>query len=212
MVYKYRVTLTGIKGFFRVYYVNGNNSLYSFYKQMRDDMEFPQDQMILFKALDGDQNVTARYSLMDLGAGTVDEVSIARTVKDGICSFVFFYDVTNKKSINITFEGEAEDQKVLVPVLAEVKGPNPIEFENGYVAFEDLPDEQRHLPSENDKPKKSGLEALLDALENGEDEDDDDDEDDGDEEEEEDDEEDDDEKDDDEDGKEIFDGSEDLTL
>ena len=36
------------------------------------------------------------------------------------------------------------------PVLAESKGPNPIEFENGYVAFEDLPDRQRHLPGEED--------------------------------------------------------------
>ena len=34
------------------------------------------------------------------------------------------------------------------PLLSEVKGPNPIEFENGYVAFEDLPERQRHLPGE----------------------------------------------------------------
>ena len=32
----------------------------------------------------------------------------------------------------------------------EVKGPNPIEFENGYVAFEDLPAKERHLPGEGD--------------------------------------------------------------
>ena len=36
------------------------------------------------------------------------------------------------------------------PVLAETKGPNPIEFENGYVAFEDLPETQRHLPGEEE--------------------------------------------------------------
>jgi len=209
MVYKYRVTLTGIKGFYRVYEVNGCNSLYSFYKQMRDDMEFPQDQMILFKAMDSVDIVTARYSLVDLGAGTVDEVSMAKTVKDGIKSFVFFYDVTNKKSVNITLEGEAEDSKALLPTLVDVKGPNPIEFENGYVAFEDLPDEQRHLPSESDKPKKTGLAALLDALESGEDADDEDMSDDDVDDE---DDEDDDEKDYSEDGKEIFDGSEDLTL
>ena len=35
-------------------------------------------------------------------------------------------------------------------MLTESKGPNPIEFENGYVAFEDLPDKQRHLPGEED--------------------------------------------------------------
>ena len=65
------------------------------------------------------------------------------------------------------------------------KGPNPIEFENGYVAYEDLPDEQRHLPGEN----KGGLDF-------------DDDEDFDDEEEDEE------EEDDDEDGKEIYDENE----
>ena len=54
--------------------------------------------------------------------------------------------------MNIQVEGEAEGVKVLpdFPVLAETKGPNPIEFENGYVAFEDLPETQRHLPGEAD--------------------------------------------------------------
>ena len=36
------------------------------------------------------------------------------------------------------------------PFLADSKGPNPIEFENGYVAFEDLPERQRYLPGEED--------------------------------------------------------------
>ena len=67
------------------------------------------------------------------------------------------------------------------PLLAESKGPNPIEFDNGYVAFEDLPEKQRVLPGE-------------------ESDDDDDDLDDFDEEEEEEEE--------DEDGKEIYDESE----
>ena len=54
--------------------------------------------------------------------------------------------------MNITVEGEAEGVRVNpdFPVLAETKGPNPIEFENGYVAFEDLPDKQRHLPGEEE--------------------------------------------------------------
>ena len=34
-----------------------------------------------------------------------------------------------------------------VPRLLESKGPVPLEFENGYVAFEDLPEERRRLPS-----------------------------------------------------------------
>ena len=158
MVFRLRVTLTGIKGFFRIYHVNGATTLYTLHKQMRADMEFPQDQLIMFKGL-------------DIGA----------------TDFVYFYDVTNRKSVNITVEGEVEGAVVNPdsPFIAESKGPNPIEFENGYVAYEDLPDEQRHLPGES----KGGLDF-------------------DDDEEFEDEEEDEEEDDDDEDGKEIYDENE----
>ena len=152
MVFKLRVTLSGIKGFFRVYHVNGATTLYTLHKQIRSDLEFPQDQLIMFKGLDIEGAVVGRWGLFDLGSGTVDQISLEKAIKAGTDSFVYFYDVTNKKSVNIQVEGEAEGVKVLpdFPVLAETKGPNPIEFENGYVAFEDLPETQRHLPGEED--------------------------------------------------------------
>ncbi|MDO5442085.1 MAG: hypothetical protein Q4G10_00275 [Bacteroidia bacterium] len=210
MVYSFKVTLTGIKGFYRIYHLNGENSLYSFHKQMRSDMEFPQDQLILFKAFDASGNVVARYGLFDLGNGAVDDITLEQAVKKGITSFTYFYDVTNKKSVNISFEGMDENlPAVQCPVLFESKGPNPIDFENGYVAFEDLPDDQRHLPSESDKNRKKSLDALLSALK---DEDDSSDEEDIPDEDEEEDEDDADDFRADEDAIEIFDGSEDLTL
>ena len=186
MVLKFRVTLKGIKGFFRLYYLNADTTLYTFHKQMRADLEFPQDQLIMFKGLDAEDNVVGRYGLFDLGSGTVDAVTVGECCRKGVASFVYFYDVTNRKSVIITCEGEAEGKTVpaAYPLLVEVKGPVPLEFENGYVAYEDLPDEQRHLPGEN----KGGMDF-------------DDDEDFDDEEEEE-------EEDDDEDGKEIYDENE----
>ncbi len=152
MVFKLRVTLAGIKGFFRVYHVHGATTLYTLHKQIRADLEFPQDQLIMFKALDITGAVVGRYGLFDLGWGTVDQTSLEKAIKAGATDFVYFYDVTNRKSVNITVEGEAEGARVNpdFPVLAETKGPNPIEFENGYVAFEDLPDRQRHLPGEEE--------------------------------------------------------------
>ena len=147
MNYRYRVTLAGIKGFFRVYLVNGENSLYTFHKQLRSDLEFPVDQPILFKALDAGGAVVARYALMDIGFGAVDNVSVADTVKAGVASFVYFYDIASRKSVIITLEGEAREFTA-VPRLLESKGPVPLEFENGYVAFEDLPEERRRLPGE----------------------------------------------------------------
>lgn len=193
MLYKYRVTLAGIKGFYRVYEMGGETTLYEFHKQMRADMEFPQDQLIMFKALDAGGGVVARYGLFDLGSGTVDNVTVAQTVKSGVASFLYFYDVPNRKSVIVTFEGEEEGAECS-PSIVDSKGPNPIEFENGYVAFEDLPDSQRHLPGQ--KPDW------------GSDDDDDADgsagadDDDSDEEEE----------DYDEDGKIVFDGTEDLNI
>ncbi|MBO5635243.1 MAG: hypothetical protein J5907_07470 [Bacteroidales bacterium] len=189
MVYQLRVTLAGIKGFYRVYKMDGACTLYEFHKQMRADLEFPQDQLIMFKALDAEGGVVARYGLFDLGSGTVDKVTIEQTVKAGIASFIYFYDVPNKKSVILTFEG-SEEGVCPSPVIVDTKGPNPIEFENGYVAFEDLPDSQRHLPGQ--KPDWLGELGSSSAGSDAEDEDEDD------------------EDDDDEDGKEVFDGTEDL--
>jgi hypothetical protein len=161
-------------------------------------MDFPQDQLILFKALDAKGGVVARYGLFDLGMGAVDAVSMADTVKKGVVSFVYFYDVLNKKSVVLTFEGQVENAApVAVPVLVESKGPNPIEFENGYVAFEDLPEDQKHVaPGSDWEDAKNDKSDDDPDDEDGLDDDDDEDDIHGD----------------DEDGKEIFDGTEELTL
>lgn len=172
MNYKLRVTLQGIKGFFRVYTVGPDFTLYTLHKQMRSDMTFPQDQQILFKAFDAADNVVARYALFDLGNGAVDQITLAKAVKDGIDHFVYFYDTINKKSVCIKIEG-TEEGAPCAPHITDTKGPDPIEFANGYVAFEDLPEEKRRLPGE-ERPK-SKLESLLGInLDEDLDEDDDD--------------------------------------
>ena len=165
MILKYRVSLPGIKGFARVYEVKDSASLYSFHKQMRADMDFPQDQVVLFKSFGKDGEVAARYSVFtDFGFGTIDNVTAGEchkrgedNVTAGEChkrgedKFIYFYDTTNVKSVIVTFEGEAElRSNVLYPLLVEQKGPNPIEFENGYVAFEDLPDDKKKDPEDDD--------------------------------------------------------------
>ena len=191
MVLRYRVSLAGLKGFARVYEVKSTMTLYDFHKRLRDDLDFPHDQLIQFKALDAAGGLVARYGLFDLGSGAVDAVSLGDTVEKGVASFLYFYDVANRKSVIVTCEGEVDARKgASYPVLVETKGPNPIEFENGYVAYEDLPDEQRHLPGERSWSKDKG-DTSFDDDEDLDDEDlddeDEEDEDDGDE-----------------DGKEIF--------
>lgn len=204
MIYSYRVTLAGIKGFYRIYEMSGATTLYDFHKQMRSDMEFAQDQLIMFKALDDVGGVVARYGLFDLGNGTVDKVTVEQTAKAGVKSFIYFYDVLNKKSVIVTLEGIREGNGG-IPMIVDSKGPNPIEFENGYVAFEDLPDSQRHLPGQkpdwdslgedDEKDEDEGAGSGDDSSDEDDDKDDDDEKDDGDE-----------------DGKEVYDGTEDLLL
>ena len=152
MILRYRVSLPGIKGFARVYEVKDTASLYSLHKQMRADMDFPQDQVVLFKAFDKAGNVAARYSVFtDFGFGTIDNVTAGQCHKRGEDKFIYFYDTTNVKSVIVTFDGEGEERRnVLYPLLVETKGPNPIEFENGYVAFEDLPEEKKKDPDDDD--------------------------------------------------------------
>lgn len=152
MILKYRVSLPGIRGFARVYEVKDTASLYSLHKQMRADMDFPQDQVVLFKAFGPDGEVAARYSVFqDFGFGTIDDVTAGQCHKKGEDRFIYFYDTTNVKSVIVTFDGVAEERRnVLYPLLVETKGPNPIEFENGYVAFEDLPDDKKKDPDDDD--------------------------------------------------------------
>lgn len=154
MIFTYRVTLEGIKGFYRVYKVNSNSSLYTFHKQLRSDLEFAVDQPILFKGLDANGTVVAKYALIDLGYGSVDMIKAADAAKAGIVKFIYFYDVSSKKSVNITLESQ-EPGETGLPVIIESKGPLPIEFENGYVAFEDLPEEHRK-PHHCDDPDCDG--------------------------------------------------------
>lgn len=146
MALRYRVSLAGLKGFARVYDLKATTTLYEFHKLLRSELEFPQDQLIQFKALDANDGLVARYGLFDLGAGAVDQVTVKQTVQKNIKSFIYFYDVANRKSVIITFEGEVADVPgAHYPLLVETKGPVPAEFENGYVAYEDLPDDQKHL-------------------------------------------------------------------
>lgn len=162
MILRYRVSLQGLKGFARVYELKSTMSLYDFHNLMRADMEFPQDQLIQFKALYADGKLAARYAMFDLGYGTVDDTTLGDTVEKGVAYFNYFYDVTNKKFVVVTLEGEVdENPKLTYPALVETKGPNPVEFENGYVAYEDLPADQKH-PQHHEPVEKGILDIDLD--------------------------------------------------
>ena len=188
MILRYRISLPNIKGFARVYELDASTSLYDFHKLLSDELDFARDLLIQFKALDKTGGLVARYAMFDLGWGAVDGVSLAATVKKGISQFIYFYDVINKKNVIVTCEGEVDAKPgEEYPLLVESVGPNPVEFENGYVAFVDLPASQRPMP-----PSKPDWSKVVADDDDDFDEDDDED----------------DEDDDDDDGKEIYDENE----
>lgn len=150
MTYKYKVSLPGIKGFYRIYKLRPDTTLFHFHNTMRSDMDFPQNQIVLFKAVNpADGKAVSRYSSVDLGKGTIDAVTVGQLHKAGEDNFVYFYDTTNAKSVLLNFMEECPDMQDAKVVLDDTKGPNPIEFENGYVAFEDLPKEKQIAPSDD---------------------------------------------------------------
>lgn len=142
MTYRIRVSLPNIKGFARVYEAGSRNSLHTLAKQMISDMEFPMDQVVLFKAFDAAGTLVARYATFDLGDGSIENITLEKLAKEGVVELTFFYDTIYKKSVIVTIEGEGATNAT-IPTLIETKGPNPEAFLNGYVAFEDLPEEKR---------------------------------------------------------------------
>ena len=151
MILKYKVSLPGIKGFAREYEVKDSSTLYTFHKQMRSDMDFPQDQIVMFKSVDEGGRVLSRYASVDLGYGTIDSVTMGQLHKNSEDHFVYFYDTTNVKSVLLDFVEELKKgSSSFYPSLVGTKGPNPVEFENGYVAFEDLPEDKKKHPDDWD--------------------------------------------------------------
>ncbi|MBO7544366.1 MAG: hypothetical protein J6T02_02150 [Bacteroidales bacterium] len=146
-----KITLPKIKGFLRLYSAGGGTTLYTVHNRLRADLEFPQDQLILFKALDAKDLVVARWGLFDIGDGAVEEISLRAALDKGVTHFVYFYDVANRKSVQVDiYEDDSPAPKADKLFLLETKGPVPQEFENGFVALEDLPVEKQKLPSEDD--------------------------------------------------------------
>ena len=55
---------------------------------------------------------------------------------------------------------------MIYQLLVESKGPNPIEFENGYVAFEDLPEDKRKPIDDDDDDFDDDFDDDVDADDN----------------------------------------------
>lgn len=136
MVYKYRATLPKYKSFLREYDIKAQTSLYRLHEFLQNDLGFSPDQMVLFRGLDEDGVVLHQYGLFDLGDGSMDNVTLEKTLERGEVSLQYVYNLQLNLHIVLTFVSEAEFLiKESYPRLLVEKGRNPDQFSASYEEF-----------------------------------------------------------------------------
>ncbi len=136
MVYKYRASLPKYKSFLREYDIKSETSLYKLHDFLQNDLGFAPDQMVIFRGVDEDGVVMHQYGLFDLGDGSMDNISLEKTLQRGEVSLQYVYNIQQNLHIVLTFVSEAEYlPKESYPRLLVEKGPNPDQFSAAYDDF-----------------------------------------------------------------------------
>lgn len=142
MVYKYRATLPKHKAFLREYDIKGETKLYKLHDFLQNDLGFSPDQMVMFRGVDEDGVVLRKYGLFDLGDGSMDTVTLEKTIQRGEVSLQYVYNLQQNLYIVLTFVSEAEYlPKESYPRLLVEKGRNPDQFSAAYEDFGDFTEE-----------------------------------------------------------------------
>lgn len=137
MIYKYKATIKASKVFMREYEINGDISLYSLHEYLLNDLEFAPDQMVIFRGLDSKEKLCSEYGLFDMGDGSIDSVTISKTVSKGESVIHYVFDLKNDRAIILTLIGEVDQSmRASYPRLVAEKGRNPDQFSKGYEDFE----------------------------------------------------------------------------
>ena len=133
MIYKYKASIPGSKVFMREYEIKGETSLYKLHDFLQNDLEFSPDQMVLFRGLDEADKIKSEYGLFDMGDGSMDMITIEKTIKKGETSLIYVFDLRKDRVIKLTLMGEVEEsRRASYPRLVAEKGRNPEQFANGY--------------------------------------------------------------------------------
>jgi len=141
-VYKYRATLPKHKSFLREYDIKAETKLYKLHDFLQNDLGFSPDQMVLFRGVDKDGVVLHQYGLFDLGDGSMDNVTLEKTLSRGEESLQYVYNLQSNLYIVLTFVSEAEFMvKESYPRLLVEKGRNPDQFSSVYEDFGDFSEE-----------------------------------------------------------------------
>lgn len=138
-IYRYKATFPFSKVFFREYEISGGTTLFDLNRFLTDDLSFAPDQMIAFKGVGRNGKVTGIYGLFDMGCGTIDGVSIEKTISKGETTILYLFDIKRNHYLTLTLEGEAEQRiHASYPRLVAERGRAPEQFANSYAGMDAL--------------------------------------------------------------------------
>ena len=133
MIYKYRASIPGSKVFMREYEIKGETTLYRLHDFLVNDFDFSPDQMVAFRGMDEGERIRSEYGLFDMGDGSMDMITVEKTIKKGEVNLLYVFDLRNDRFIKLTLIGEAEEsRRASYPRLVAEKGRNPEQFAKGY--------------------------------------------------------------------------------
>ena len=117
----------------REYEVKGETSLYKLHDFLQNDFDFSPDQMVAFRGYDEKGKFRSEYGLFDMGDGSMDMVSVEKTVAKGETTLSYVFDMRKDRVINLALIGESEPApRVSYPRLVAEKGRNPEQFADKY--------------------------------------------------------------------------------
>ncbi len=141
MIYRYKATIPGSKVFLREYEIKSETSLYELHDFLLNDLGFAPDQMVVFRGIDDKEKLMSEYGLFDMGDGTMDAVTVEKTISKGEISLLYVFDLRKDRFIKLTFIEEAEPSfRASYPRLVAEKGRNPEQFAKGYDDFDQFAD------------------------------------------------------------------------
>lgn len=133
MILKYKATLPKNKFFFREYEIRSEMKLYKVHEFIQNDLGFAPDQMVLFEGVNEDKKKKSEYGLFDMGDGSMDSITLEKTLSKGEKVLNYVYGVQTNRYLILTYMGESEfDPRGSYPRLVAEKGQNPDQFSDVY--------------------------------------------------------------------------------
>ena len=154
MIYKYAATIPNSKIFLREYEIPSDMKLFKLHEFLQNDLGFSPDQMVLFQSINDNGKISKEYGLFDMGDGSMDTVSLEKTIKLGEMTLRYLYNLDKNLYITLTFIEEQEPKpREFYPRTVNEVGKNPEQFSSKYEDYEMMSQSVSHSednPSEDD--------------------------------------------------------------